>query len=287
MRYIFSLSTIPPRFGMLDPALRSLLNQSLRPAAVELYIPRHYRRFPQWGGALPAVPDGVRIVRVDEDHGPATKILPAARAYRGQDLEIIYVDDDRIFARDWAGTCLGLRRDHPNAAICGSGFNIAQRYGLPVPAPREPVAVRAPHPPKDLRYDLGWLINRLLAGVRAGGLRRPYLRQIAQSGFVDIAEGHGGVMLRPDFLDDEAFRIPPPAWPVDDIWLSGMLARRGVPIWADRALFKVNEIIRASLHFALFKAVIDGADRMQANLACIDLLREAYGIWGGRATQSS
>ena len=80
MRHVITLSTIPPRFAGIGPALRSLVAQRSRPEAVELYIPRSYRRFPDWGGGLPEVPEGVRIVRVDEDLGPATKILPAARA---------------------------------------------------------------------------------------------------------------------------------------------------------------------------------------------------------------
>lgn len=287
VRYLFSLSTIPPRFGMLGPGLRSLLKQTSRPEAVELYIPRHYRRFPQWSGNLPDVPEGVRIVRVDEDHGPATKILPAARSYRGQDLDIIYVDDDRIFDKDWARTCLELRRVHPDKVICAAGLSIAQRFGLPDPGTREPVAELVTRPLDESRFIVGWFWNKLLAGFTPGGMRKPYVRRISRSGFIDIAEGFGGVMVRPDFLDDEAFRIPPVAWPVDDIWLSGMFARRGVPIWADSSLYKVNEVMKTSRHFPLYKTVIDGADRAQANRACVDHMRQAYGIWGGEATQST
>nr|HMS96355.1 hypothetical protein [Tabrizicola sp.] len=279
--------TIPPRFGMLGPALRSLLKQTVRPEAVDLYIPRRYRRFPQWSGSLPDVPEGVRIVQVDEDLGPATKILPAARSYRGQDLDIIYVDDDRIFANDWARTCLGVRRDHPDTVICATGFRIAQRFGLPDPGTREPVAKLVTHPLAETRFILGWSWNSFLAGITAGGMRKPYVHRVEQSGFVDVAEGYGGVMVRPDFFDDEAFRIPPVAWPVDDIWLSGMFARRGVPIWADRSLYKVNEVMKTSRHFPLYRTVIDGADRMQSNRACIDHMRQAYRIWGGEATQST
>ena len=104
MRYVISLSTIPPRFASVGPCLNALLRQTARPEAVELYIPHSYRRFPQWGGGLPEVPAGVTIVRVDEDLGPATKILPAARAWRGQDVELFFVNsrfsqfDQQLFA---------------------------------------------------------------------------------------------------------------------------------------------------------------------------------------------
>ena len=75
-------------------------------------------------------------------------------------------------------------------------------------------------------------------------------------------------------------------WTVDDIWLSGTLTRLGVPIWADKDLFDVREILATSQHYALYKAVIEGANRVAANRACIDYMRETYGIWGGVATQS-
>lgn len=282
MRHVITLSTIPPRFGSIGPALTALVAQTSRPEAIEVYIPKAYRRFPQWGGGLPSVPDGVRIVRTDEDLGPATKILPAARAYRGQNVELLYVDDDRIFAKDWAKTSLALRRDHPGVAICGVGFRIRLRYGYQFPDGPPPSAVTVLNPRSQPGFQLRQFLRWLLPGHRDGQVLRPYVRRIARSGFTDIAEGYGGVLVRPDFFDDHALRIPQLAWAVDDIWLSGMLTRRGIPIWADRALYKVHEIMGVSSHFPLYRAVIDGADRAQANRATIEYMRATYGIWGGK-----
>lgn len=287
MRHVISLSTIPPRFAKIGPALKSLLAQTSRPEAIELYIPRTYRRFPQWGGALPEVPEGVRIVRVEDDLGPATKVLPAARAYRGQAVELLYVDDDIVFEKDWAQASLDLRKAHPEAAVCGGGVTM-QRLGLnwvaKAPLPR---AVLAP-----LGYmQPGYHVRRLLsqAFTFRGGttmLSTPF-RRIDRSGFVEIAEGCGGVALHPDFFDDAAFDIPPVLWTVDDVWLSGHLARRGIPIWADKTLNKGRAVLEVSRTQALFRAVIEGADRDAANHACVDYMRKTYGIWGGVATQST
>ena len=102
VRHIITLSTIPPRFAGIGGTLRSLVRQSSRPEAIELYVPAAYRRFPEWGGALPEVPPGVRIIRTPQDFGPATKILPAARAYRGQEVELLYADDDQCYQPGWA-----------------------------------------------------------------------------------------------------------------------------------------------------------------------------------------
>ena len=287
MRHIVTLTAIPPRFDRLGPALRALVAQNSRPEAVELYIPRHYRRFPQWGGGLPEVPEGVRIVRVDEDLGPATKVLPAARAWRGTGVEIYYGDDDRIVPPDFVAGFLKARRARPDAVICGAGFGVDERYGYPAFAGPEPRAVPTAGPQVQLAHKL-WT---LALAVQSRWLGRPRLqapwRRFVRSGHVDIAEGYGGVLIRPEFLDDAAFAIPPVVWAVDDIWLSGCYARQGVPIWGDRDLFGMYLELDVSLTFPLYKAVIEGADRHAANRACIDHMRATYGIWGGVAVHST
>jgi hypothetical protein len=94
-------------------------------------------------------------------------------------------------------------------------------------------------------------------------------------------------MVRPEFLDDLVYEIPPVLWTVDDVWISGHLTRRGVPIWADRRLNRVSMIRAQSAAAPLYKATIEGADRAAANLACVQYMQQAYGIWGGVAVQST
>ncbi|WP_103258754.1 glycosyltransferase family A protein [Tabrizicola aquatica] len=285
MRHVISLSTVPPRFHQIGPTLRSLVRQTSRPEAVELYIPRSYRRFPEWGGGLPDVPEGVTIVRVDEDLGPATKILPAAKAWRGQAVELIYVDDDRGFARDWVRRCLDVRKSRPDDAICGAGFSISNHYGFPEFSRPRPLAVPVTDPSQQIGYHLRMLRNVILRKMGLAPRRKAPWQRFEQSGFVDIGEGFGGVMVRPEYFDDAAFVIPPILWTVDDIWLSGTLARRGIRIWADKDLYVTYEHLDSSFNNALFQAVIEGADREQADRACIDHMRATYGIWGGVADQ--
>lgn len=128
-------------------------------------------------------------------------------------------------------------------------------------------------------------ISRAIFGSVTGkrGLD-PHWQRFDLSGHVDIAEGYGGVLVRPEYLDEAAFHIPPVIWAVDDIWLSGTYARLGVPIWADKSLHKVEEVLETSRLLPLYKAVIEGADRDGANLACIDFMRRTHGICGGLAT---
>lgn len=286
MRHVISLSTIPPRFGDIGHTLQSLVAQKSGPEAIEVYIPRSYRRFPQWGGSLPEVPEGVRIVRVDEDLGPATKILPAVRAYRGQDIDLLYVDDDNHYAPDWAGQVLKLRQKHPNTALCAKGLTV-QRVGRPWSATEPlPRAVAAPHASQQIGYHFWRMMDNIRRPDPAKPQFRYWYRILDQSGYLDIAEGYAGVAIRPEYLDDAVFDIPPVLWAVDDVWISGHLTRCGIPIWADKSLNLSRVYAELRQQYPLFKAVLDGADRQEANLACVDYMRETYGIWGGAATQS-
>jgi len=287
VRHIITLSTIPPRFAGIGGTLSSLVRQSSRPEAVELYIPAAYRRFPEWGGALPEVPEGVRIVRVEQDFGPATKVLPAARAYRGQEVELLYADDDQFYARGWAAGFLAMRKAHPDAALCAAATTVVRMgrdWSTRTPLPR---AVVAPHYLDQIGFHLRRLVGKATRRRSDAAPLQPLFRKLDQSGFADIAEGYAGVAVRPDFFDDAAFAIPPVAWAVDDVWLSGHLARRGVPIWADMRLNRVQAILPVSQTEPLYNAVIDGANRPDANLASVDHMRRAYGIWGGDAVQST
>jgi len=52
----------------------------------------------------------------------------------------------------------------------------------------------------------------------------------ATTGFADIAMGFAGVLIDPEWLSGPGFDPPDIAWPVDDIWLSGHLARQNIAI---------------------------------------------------------
>ena len=86
------------------------------------------------------------------------------------------------------------------------------------------------------------------------------------------------MLVRPEWFDDAAFDIPQVALAQDDIWLSGAVARAGVPIWLEGGVPDPRDT-EAEVLGPLSKAVVDGADRAAANLAGIAYLRRTYGIW--------
>jgi len=120
--YAISLTSIPPRYPQLGPVLESLLAQRPAPDRVILSLPERYARFAP--AALPALPDGVDVLHVPQDEGPATKVLPAARALAGRVDRLIYCDDDWLMPPDWAARVLCAQSDRE--AVAASGFDVSR-----------------------------------------------------------------------------------------------------------------------------------------------------------------
>lgn len=279
MRLIISLTTIPSRFGMIAETLESLLAQTADVAEIRLNVPHEYARFPEYNGHLPDVPQGITIARPETDFGPATKVLPVAKEYRDDpEAVILFCDDDRVFAPDWAAGFVADHKDNPDKAICISGFHLVD-LGIHIP----PSTVFQPRAEFRKRtWDMEYRWKRIKQQIRHRSLiavrNKPPRRLVTKGGHVDVFEGVGGVLVRPSFFDDRAFDIPPEGRPVDDIWLSGMLALKGIPIWspADRYMPLVTEADRQD---ALYRANFDGKKRHELNVACAQVLQRDHGVW--------
>jgi len=274
---VITLSTIPTRFHMLGKTLACLLDQTSPADAIEVWIPKQYRRFPDMKFELPEVPEGVTVRVTEQDLGPATKVLPAARAYRNTDALLLYCDDDRLVPRTWVESFRKMAARKPGCAIAVSGTDI-DRMGVHVTGDRPMPRAKRQRSLYDLRYR-GRRVVQKLHEIRLGRKLAKPMRSwlFARDGYVDIMEGCGGVLVTPDMFDDAAFDIPDKVWTVDDIWLSGMLARKNIPIWTNSLVRMPNE--QAEVNDALYTAVIEGLDRTEANLACVRYLQDQFGIW--------
>ncbi len=261
---IASMSTIPPRFGDLGPTLLSLLNQSHPFDEIRVYVPGSYRRFPDWDGSLPNLPGNVSLHRTDRDLGPATKVLPAARDLRGMEVDIFFCDDDKKYHPDLHRQFKQAASDRPGTCIVGAGQDLPDIARSDRPPHRRSRAKQAGKGP--------WykLFRALSLGLVKPGLEW-------QSGYVDLLAGYGGVLVRPDWFDDEAFDCPEIMWTVDDMWLSGQLERRGIPIWLEGGNPVKGTGIGANNSLA--KRVEQGYGRVEANLLVIDHFRQVYGLW--------
>lgn len=270
---VISLTTTPPRFPYIGKTLRDLLNQTAKVDEIRLNIPRRYRRFPYSEADLPKLPKGVRLCLVEEDFGPATKVLPAVADLAGQDVEILFCDDDQPYRPDWAAAFLRARAEQPDACIIEQGTDLDLRMpGMRYYPVRHPSEHRAVRRKKGLSYRL----------IRAATLTLVKPRPYIGSGLVDLLEGYRGALIRPDFLPPETFTIPDVLWTVDDIWLSGQLTRNGVPIWlnADTPRRGLPYAGHFKERLALFSH--GGYDRENANTLCVEYFRRTYGIWPDR-----
>ena len=276
-KVILSLSTIPPRFGMLGVSLNSLINQKRKADEIHVYIPKTYKRFPEHNFCIPDVPEGVSVKIIDYDYGPATKALPCAKAYRGTNTRIIYGDDDRFADTSWLDNMLKCSDERPEDVIVSSGMTL-QNYGLMLKNQNFfPRAKRA-----KVKYDFEYLARRLVQKffetTTSKSRIKPARCNYSSSGYVDIALGVGGVSVRADFFDESFFEIPEILWPDDDIWLSGNYLRQGRGIWASNKIrFPVDS--GASNTSGLAFSIINGKDRNKTALDGILYMQELYDIW--------
>lgn len=191
-RVVVALTTVPPRLARIAVVLRSLLNQTAPADRVLLALPRWSYRTGMSYPAPPALPPGVEVIGC-EDHGPATKLLPALIAE--PDAAIVVVDDDVIYPSDFLEHLLTAHRRFPYAAV-----------GL-----------------RGCRFRPG-ATSRDLSHVFGTAVRVPTR--------VDLLMATWGYLVPPGALDHAVHSFD--GWPdamrwVDDIWISGHLARRGVP----------------------------------------------------------
>jgi hypothetical protein len=198
-RVVVSLTTIPARSGSLSPVLRSLIDQSEPADRILLALPHVSGKgepYPDPGKL--GLPDGVEILRC-QDQGPATKFLPALDAE--PDAVLIVVDDDVIYPRGFIETLLREHRLRPGAA-------------------------------------LGFRGVRLERGVPFAALDHLLTTGIAETVPVDVVFGTWGYLLPPRVLGRAVHDFsgaPAAVRFVDDVWISGHLARAGVPRFVVRS----------------------------------------------------
>ena len=246
-RVIVSLSTVPDRINNLGPTIRSLLKQTRPPDEIVLAIPefsiREQRPY--------AVPKHVsrwprmRVLHCQKDWGPATKFIPIVReelaAGRGNTL-IMVVDDDRMYPRDALETYLHYNKQLPDAVLCFRGAAM----------PR----------------DLDWRHAKM---IRASELRQP---QPAA-----VITGCGSYLIQPRFFDEslcDYSQAPKGAFYMDDIWISGCLARRNVKRYVVPASAMMRSVFRQRRTLSLHD-VPDG--RQYNNNETIALFGDAWDVF--------
>ena len=103
--YVISLTTIPSRIMMIEPVIKSLLDQLYPPKIIYINLPKKYNRFktkitiPKFLSKY----ENVKIFYVDTDYGPATKFIGSLiNPTISPKTIIIVTDDDVIKKKNWS-----------------------------------------------------------------------------------------------------------------------------------------------------------------------------------------
>ena len=249
-RVIASLTTVPARIDNLEPTIHSLLKQTRPPDEIVLTIPefsiREQRPYdvPTHVSRLPRL----RILHCRRDWGPATKFIPVIReelaASRGDTL-VMVVDDDRIYPLDALETYLHYNQQLPEAALCFRGAAM----------PRT----------------LDWRDARMIKG-----------NELRESQSVAVITGCGSYLIQPGFFDESLWdysNAPQAAFYMDDIWISGWLARRDVKRYAVPASAMMRSVWRQRRTLSLHD-VPNG--RQHNNNETIAFFRDSWDVFASR-----
>jgi len=112
---IVSLTSFPARFDRLKFTLRSLIEQSIRPDKICLWVdPSQFAELPADVWAYCHNHDV--YVMSARDIGPGTKLIPALREFPS--ATIVTADDDFYYPPDWLEVLIEGAKRHPQAIVC-------------------------------------------------------------------------------------------------------------------------------------------------------------------------
>ena len=196
---IVSMTTFPARIGYVHLAIKSLLNQTVKPGKIILWLAKDQFRdveIPQQLRTLCAY--GLEIRFCDEDLLAHKKYYYAMQEF--PDKIIVTYDDDIIYPEDSLEKLLVMHDQHPDAIICNRGREIEMENGTAAP------------------YKYWQVSGRIPAGV-------PTYRVMASTG--------AGTLYPPHCMPEETFdieKIRTLALTADDLWMKVMSIQGGVPV---------------------------------------------------------
>lgn len=196
---VVSLTTFPARIHYVHLAIKSLLNQTVKPRKIILWLAKDQFRDI-------ALPDclrelctyGLEIRYCEEDILAHKKYYYAMQQF--QEHTIVTYDDDIIYPEDSLEKLLAMHRQHPNAIVCNRGREIKMENDTVAP----------------YRY---WKVSgRIPSGV-------PTYSVMASTG--------AGTLYPPHCMPEETFnieKIRALALTADDLWMKVMSIHGKVPV---------------------------------------------------------
>ncbi len=202
-RVIVTFSTIPTRIHNIHRSIETMLAQTRRPDDIIVFVPAHYKRFAETisDETLAALNDRykgescrIRFIRIVEDYGPISKLLPIldVEDVCPDDL-IITIDDDHVYWNELIAHLLRYHRSFPNTALGINGWGSYYENGA---------------------FKLYGYLNKSIDYLRAA----------------PVLEGYSGIIFKRSFFEEDMkeFVAAADKFFVDDVVISAYLAKKGV-----------------------------------------------------------
>ena len=130
---VVSLTTIPTRLSVLEPCIRSLINQSVKPDKVLLWLCEdgYFGRNAISRDSVPETisqyqQDGL-VIKWTKNIGPFTKLIPSLTLFGSK--KIVTADDDTIYPKKWLKGLLRVSDGHPGNIVCYRGSRMVMNNG--------------------------------------------------------------------------------------------------------------------------------------------------------------
>lgn len=196
---ILSLTTFPARIHYVHLAIKSLLNQTVKPERIILWLEEKQFQNVEIPKQLLALCEfGLEIRYCKEDLLAHKKYYYVMQEF--SDRVIVTYDDDIIYPEDSLEKLLKMHTQFPNAIICNRGREIKIENGLIAP------------------YKYWKVSSQVPAGV-------PSYHVMASTG--------AGTLYPPHCMPEETFdieKIREMALTADDLWMKVMSIQSGVPV---------------------------------------------------------
>lgn len=223
---VVSMTTFPARISYVHLAIKSLLNQTVKPWKIILWLAKEQFQnveIPEQLRALCAY--GLEIRFCEEDLLAHKKYYYAMQEFPEQ--IIVTYDDDIIYPEDSLEKLLAMHKQYPDTIICNRGREIKMENGF--------VAAY-----KD------WKVSgRVPAGI-------PSYRVMASTG--------AGTLYPPHCMPEETFdieKIRALALTADDLWMKVMSIQGGVPVVKSQTRGKALCISKAKQDVTLAHQNVD------------------------------
>jgi len=123
---VVSFTTIPSRIAVMEPCIKSLINQTIAPSSIVLWLCQD-EYFGKNAISKDSVPEyvldyekkGLVTIKWTKNIGPFTKLIPALSEF--PDKKIVTADDDTIYPRNWLKELINVSDKNPGVIVCHRG----------------------------------------------------------------------------------------------------------------------------------------------------------------------